>query len=362
MGTTNPRSPEEMTPEWLTAALRSRGTIKDAAVTSARVEPIGEGAGFLGQLARLHLTYDRSEAGAPVTVIAKLPTLDPGGREVCRLFEFYEREIRFYDRIAPDVTLRVPRAYYTSMDPAADDFLLLLEDLCDVRMVDEVAGCTAQEAEQIIRGIAEQHARWWESPALAEVETWMPAVNAPVQQTAEPAYNQAWEPFLQMFGDAQSQKVRAIGEAMKTKIVAILHELAPAPRTIIHGDWRLDNIFFGSDCVAAIDWQIATIGRGAFDVGYFLSSCIEPEVRRAEEMRLLRLWHEIATAGHSNGYTFDDALIDYRRSVLFCNVYTVVAIGNLAAANDRGLALFHAWLRRRSAAIEELEAGALLPA
>ena len=280
MGTSNPRSPDEMTSEWLTAALRSRGALKDVSVNDVRVEPIGVGAGFLGQLARLHLTYDGDEAGAPATAIAKLPTLDPGGREVCRLFEFYEREIRFYDRIAEDVTLRVPRVYYTALDPTADDFLLLLEDLCDVRMVDEVAGCTAQEAEQIIRGIAEQHARWWESGKLDDVSTWMPCINAPVQQTAEPAYNQAWEPFLQMFGEAQSDGVRAIGEAMKTKVVAILDTLAPAPRTIIHGDWRLDNIFFGSDCVAAIDWQIATIGRGAFDVGYFLSSCIEPGVRR----------------------------------------------------------------------------------
>ena len=97
-------------------------------------------------------------------------------------------------------------------------------------------------------------------------------------------------------------------------------------------------------------------------MGYFLSSCIEPGVRRAEEMRLLRLWHEIATAGNSKGYTFDDALTDYRRSVLFCNVYTVIGIGNLAAANDRGTALFHAWLRRRSAAIEDLDAGELMPA
>ena len=44
MGTATPRSPEDMTPEWLTMALRSGGAISDASVTARRIEPIGAGA------------------------------------------------------------------------------------------------------------------------------------------------------------------------------------------------------------------------------------------------------------------------------------------------------------------------------
>ena len=355
-----PRSPEEMTPEWLTMALQSRGAVKQAQVTARRIEPIGAGAGFLGQLARVHLEYDRAEQGAPLSAIVKLPTLDPGGREICRLFQFYEREINFYEHIASECSLRVPHLYYSKQHVEEDDFLLLLEDLRGVAMGDEVAGCSAQEAELAIRSIAGFHRTWWERPELDKID-WMPAVNAPVQQSAEPAYNEAWEPFVKTFGAHQSERMLKVGEAMKTHVIDLLNALAPAPRTILHGDWRLDNIFFGEGTIAAIDWQISTIGRGAFDVGYFLSSCIEPEIRRAEEMRLLRLWHETVTEG-DGAYSWDDALTDYRRAVLFCNVYTVIGIGSLDAANERGVALFNAWLRRRTAAIEDLDAGELIPA
>lgn len=360
-----PRTMAELTPAWLTAALRERGVIgAQTSVTQAWSESIGAGAGFLGQLARVHLRYDGEAAGAPATLIAKMPTLDPGGRAVCRIFQFYEREIRFYEQIASGVSqLRVPRAYYTAMDIDADDYLILLEDVCDARMGDEVAGCTAEEAERVVRSIAAFHAAWWESPQLDQVD-WMPYINAPVHQSAEGSYNQAWEPFLEMFGEKLTPAMREIASNMRAHVIDLLNSLEAPPRTIVHGDYRLDNVFFcaagAPQTVATIDWQISSRGRGIFDVAYFLSSCVDPEIRRAEERRLVRLWHEIATAGHE-GYSFYDAWTDYRRAVLYCNVYTVIGIGTLDAANERGMALFNAWLTRRCAAIEDLNAGELMP-
>jgi hypothetical protein len=37
------------------------------------------------------------------------------------------------------------------------------------------------------------------------------------------------------------------------------------------------------------------------------------------------------------------------------HVYTVIALGTLDTANERGVMLFNEWLRRRAAAIEELD-------
>ena len=357
---TIPRSAEQLTPEWLTAALRERGVIRDATVTSLRPERIGAGAGFLGQLVRLRAEY--SGGRGPATVIAKMPTLDPGGREICRLLQFYEREIRFYDGVAPRIgALRVPKCYFAAMDIEADDYLLILEDITDARIGDEVAGCSAEEAERAVRRLAEFHRGWWETPDLERLE-WMPYINGPATGMSEGSYQQAWEPFLQMFGDRLSPRMRQVGDEMRTRVIDMLNEMALAPRTIVHGDYSLDNIFFSEgDGLAVIDWQISSRGRGMFDVAYFLASCVEPDVRRAHERRLVELWYDAVRSVAGETYSFDDAWEDYRRAVLFTNVYTVVAIGALDAANERGTALFEAWFRRRNAAIEELDAGELMP-
>jgi hypothetical protein len=66
-------------------------------------------------------------------------------------------------------------------------------------------------------------------------------------------------------------------------------------------------------------------------------------------------WHDIISESNdTKDYTLDDAFHDYRVSSLFMHVYTVVALGTLDSANERGVMLFHEWLRRRCAAIEEL--------
>lgn len=82
-----PRTPGDITSEWLTSALRGTGTIKKSAVTSFELDPdIAAGAGFMGQLARLKLHYDKPELNAPSSLIAKFPTHDPGNRFIADLF------------------------------------------------------------------------------------------------------------------------------------------------------------------------------------------------------------------------------------------------------------------------------------
>src|ERR1700758_263632 len=94
-----PSGPKALTPEWLTRALRSTGTINDATVKSFSVEVLGEGQAFTGQITRLSLKYDIDEEGVPKSLISKFPASDPGLRTVWNRYRLYEREIRFYKEI-----------------------------------------------------------------------------------------------------------------------------------------------------------------------------------------------------------------------------------------------------------------------
>ena len=364
MGTlTIPAAPEAITAAWLTDALCRGGVISDARVASVDTEIVGAGVGFIGQLARVRLTYDRDEANAPASLVAKFPTLDPGGRAIGNLFRFYEREVRFYEEIGGDCGLRAPKRYFSHADPAADQYILLLEDMAHARVGNDLDACTVAQAELVIRHAAQFHARWWESAALDRL-AWMPNTNDPVHQSAQPAYQQAWPVFLGMYGDRLSPGLRATGEALQHRIISVLDQLAAGPRTISHGDYRGDNMFFGPQDgqLTLCDWQISTKGRGAFDIAYFLSMSIPADVRKREEMRLLRLWHDTLVERGVTDYPWEQALYDYRLAMLYCWVYVVISIGSLDPANQRGMALFDAIFDRRRAAMEELDIGELLPA
>lgn len=358
------RTPEEMTAEWMTEALRKNGVIRDASVVAATPEPVGVGVGFLGQLARIRLTYDRPEGGTPASCIAKLPTLDPGGLQIGNTFRFYEREIRFYDEIAGKTELRVPARYYSDMDLERGEYILVIEDLAPAMVGDQMPGCSVQQAEVAFRNIAAFHAAWWDRAELEQLD-WMPDIDSGVQQIAEASYQQCWQPFCQMMGEQMSSELLAIGEALQHQVVNIQHEFAKPPRTINHGDFRLDNMFFaapeGGAPFSICDWQIASKGRGTFDLAYFASNSLPPALRTEHEMRLLKIWHDEVTARGVSGYSFDDAVRDYRLGVLYSWMYAVIAIASLDPANERGLALFNAWFQRASTAIDELKVAELMP-
>ena len=358
-----PAGPQDLTPQWLTHALRQTGAIGDAKVKSFDAETIAEGVGLIGQLARVRLHYDGAEAGAPASLIAKFPAEAQENRDAGNLFRFYEREIRFYEEIADEVELRTPRRYYSAMDVDAGEYVLLLEDLAPARVGDQLASCSPEEADLAIRELAKFHATWWESPRLTEMD-WMPVVNDPVNRSAEEAYQDAWDPFLDRFGSTLPGWLIETGERLGKNVINILDWFAEPPRTIGHGDYRLDNLFFatpqGGDPLAVIDWQISYRGRGVFDLAYFMSTNLHPHERKAREMEVLKTYRRILTENGVCGYEFDQCLYEYRVATLFCLIYPVISGGTYDLANERGVALVSAMLDRTVAAIGDLDAAAVL--
>ncbi len=356
-----PESFADITPAWLTKALRAGGAIQTAAVVSCEKQTIGEGVGFMGQLARCNLTYDRQDDGAPATVVAKLPAPAPENRTIAGLFNFYEIETSFYRELAARTPLKTAASYYGAFQAEGKKFVLLLEDL-PPSTVDQVSGCGETQAAVAVSELAKLHGTSWESPKLASL-AWLPRSNDPARaMLAQGAYQQAWAPFVQAFGANLPPAMLDLGERFGPKVTAVMDQLGGSPWTLIHGDYRLDNLFFApNDSLTVIDWQIISRGRGAFDLAYFLTGSLTPANRRAWEMELLHEYHRLLQDEGVKGYEFERLYEDYRRSVLFSFLYAVIVLGQLDTNNERGLAVFQATLERTVTAILELNAGELLP-
>ncbi len=55
-------------------------------------------------------------------------------------------------------------------------------------------------------------------------------------------------------------------------------------RTLVHGDYRLDNLLFakdGTDCVAVLDWELSTIGHPYADLAAVIMQWQMPPAARA---------------------------------------------------------------------------------
>jgi hypothetical protein len=364
MATTQlPRTIDALTPAWLTQVLREGNHIGDASVIGVEAVSVGQGVGILCRLARLTLQYDRPAPGAPASAVVKIPSADPQTRGMATAFKFYEREVRFYDELAARVSLPTPACYYGAFDAGSGDFVLLLEDLGGSRIGDQLASCSLDDARLALDELTKLHIAWWNKPEL-ETLTWVPATEDPVNKAGLSLYPLAWPGFVERLGSTCPAAMLRTGEKLGAQAGAILERFSAGPRTLLHGDYRLDNLFFGvrpaDPPLTVIDWQIAVRGVGTYDIGYFLTQSLEPQVRATHEMDILKRYHQALMDGGVQGYSWDQLLSDYRWTALFCFAYPVMGGGLGDLSNDRGRALAEAMMHRSAAAILDWKAGELL--
>ena len=348
-----PHTPEEITAAWL-------GEKVGANVTDFSMEQIGIGVGLLGRLYRITLTGD----GAPATVIAKFPTLDEGARmNITAPLGFYSNEVNFYNEGAPLTPLHTPKKYEAQFDPETGDFVLLIEDVGGRRCEDQTVGCTVHAAEVALDALAEMHAHWWNSD-FKQIPWVKSYVDPPYPQVIAGMFKQSWPVALEVLGDQMAPHIRDFGESFPDLVPWFLEQASQPPFTFCHGDYRLDNLFFGvapdDPPVTVVDFQISFKGNPGYDLGYFISQSLATDVRRAHQESLIdRYAADIAKAGHPMDR---DALnASFAQTVAYCFVYPIVATGQIEVTNERMRELCSGMLDRAVAAIEDTDALSLLP-
>jgi len=345
----------ELTPDYLTEALRYGGHLADGSVHTVEASPLGAGIGFVGQLARLTLTYEGDSGGLPDVIVAKFPIVDPVARYLAKVFGFYRTEAGCYQQ-ASTIGLGVPTPV-TYLSEVSDDgagTLILMEDLSDGRMADQVVGADLADACVVIDAAAQLHATWWESPRLDEL-TWLRPLNNPAYMGVGDQYVQSWPAFAGMFADAPAAALE-VGQRIGPQLPPTYDWImANRPTTLAHTDFRLDNFFFGrGDApVTIIDWQLTVRSSGAFDLGYFLVQSLTTEMRREHGDALLRRWHRGLVDRGVVGYTLDDAYADFHESVMLQMSIPVISAANLDPANDRGRQLLECMGQRACQALAD---------
>ncbi len=361
-----PERTEDATPEFVTEALREGGVLgPDTTVAEVEHEPIGVGVGIVGQLARLALRYDGQAAGAPGSVVLKLPSQFPENRAVGDHYNFYEREGRAYEQLCGKLAMRTPRCYWNRIDVERGQFGLLIEDLGGRTSISQVAGVGEQRARQALVSLAHLHSEWWESPVIDGL-TWMPRLDDPITLAAGQGYRDAWPLFVDRVSPVLPAGALELGERTKDAFEDVLRACcAESPVTVVHGDFRIDNLLFDDhapddDAVAVLDWQISGKGPGVFDVAYLLSGSMDVEERRRSERSILRSWYD-ALGPVAGGYSFERAWDEYRRALLVTTVYGVIPAAQMDPANERGRELVEAMNVRSFTACLDLGSAELLP-
>ncbi len=348
----------ELTTEWLQSALAPH--LDGGKLAGFEYQIIGVGEGFMGQLARVSLSYANQVTG-PETIIAKFASTSPQTREMARAQNYYQREVGFYRDIGGDVGIPIPECYFSAYIEAGNHFVLLLEDLAPGEASDQVQGTDRETSRQVIEHFAGLHARWWNSERLGELEwaKWL-MHEIPMEEGLAQLESSLREAEATGKFDAYPEMKRLM------YLLPPLFRVKPQPPfpfTLTHGDLRSDNIIRRTEAggrFAVIDWQLCGKGDPVNDIARWLVQSITIEDRRETEQALLGLYHRKLLENGVKDYSYRTFINNYKINLVVVLLMFSMSMEDVDQSSARAQALFHEFYSRLDAALVDWEIEKLL--
>ncbi len=325
--------PTAVTPAWINEALERKGiraTVKDLTIETV-------GTGQLGETRRFHLQYAGARPDdAPATLVGKFPSDDETAANSGKELGFYRAELMFYRELAHRTEINTAEVYVAELNDN-NDFVLLLEDLAPAVQGDHMQGCSVEQARLALNEAALLHAPFWNNKEL-EQQPWLYIPDGAQGFYTTELLESSWQHYRKTYGDKSDPQVITLCDKFVRN-----HAGWNTPRLVnrcySHNDFRVDNMLFGGERVAVVDWQTANYLGSGMDVAYFIGSAFDRDTRRAVERDLLLEYHADLLARGVTNYSFDELMNDYRHYT-FAVLVVAIAATVIVKQTERGDHLF----------------------
>jgi thiamine kinase-like enzyme len=143
-----------------------------------------------------------------------------------------------------------------------------------------------------------------------------------------------------------------------------VEHLNERPQTLIHGDFRYDNLFFNSDNgqlnLTAIDWELFGSACATYDISYFVASSLRIDQRREFESTLLNEYHRVLVRRGVDDYDFETFYHDYKLSFAYFIELWVLTAAYLELTDPRGIEYLSVSMKRLDAIVADHDVEVLI--
>lgn len=348
-------NPQALDLQWVNQMLGHIG--HDAKASSVRSAAIGT-----GQTAHSErFVFSLEGSDQPLSLVGKFPSPDATSRATGHTHGAYRREVHFYQQLANKVAVNIPALVYADIDPDNSDFVLLLEDATPAMQGDQLAGCDEPAAAAVLEQAAALHAPLWGDASLPSYDFLSGAAGSQPLEAA--LIETMWQQFLARYAQRLPESIVAVGATLIDGWSSYSQPYT-GPKTLTHGDFRLDNLLFdlhadGGIAVTVVDWQTVGVGCAAHDVAYFVGSSFTPEVRRELEPKLLANYLAQLRDRGVTDYSFGQLWFDYRR-YSYAGYFMAIIASILVEQTPRGDDMFMLMAMRHGQQAIDLDSAATL--
>lgn len=347
------RHPRELTKDWAQRVVNKH--YSHVVVSSLDIVSVE-----IGTTTRVRVKVDHNEPTIlPSQWFVKLPSMAWQARMITALPRLLHTEVRFYNEVAPSVSVTVPR-YLAAQSKLGRGATLVLTDVTEFGAVPGNPGdaLTFSQAAMVVEQLANFHARFWKKEGFNHTYSWMAG---PIRRL---------EDFLgtAMAVPLMKRGLHQAGELVPSKLHAqaihyarhrrqAMRFLTEAPQTLVHHDCHPGNLFWHQSQPGLLDWQLVRFGEGISDIAYFLSTALKPEIRRLYEASLIAIYAQGLEDNGVAGIDVNELQQRYRAHLIYPFEAMIVTLAIGGIMNQE---INHELIRRTATAVEELDAFAAI--
>ncbi len=263
---------EVLDPQWLSEALEDISS-DDRIVAATTVESTKT----LAEKVRFRITIQGGDGRQRVRAYCVKAHLagSPGHTLVA--------EARFYRELAPLVEIRTPRAYFAGVDEAADQAMIIMDDVISAggQFLSAKTPYSLATTRDSLGQLAGLHASTWGDARTANLGWLSPRIG-------EMADLFPTEALQQLLDDGRAPGVATELRDAENLVEAVRRTAHHELTCVIHGDTHSGNVYLdGAGRASWLDWQVVQRGNWATDISYHLATVLDIDMRRAHETELL---------------------------------------------------------------------------
>ena len=307
-----PHHPDDVTPQWLSARLQSKGLLNTGKIVS--IDSRFLGGIYLAKSAILKIHYDQEKTDGPQSLFIKISDPDEQFGDVSA------GEIAFFRQHYP-TTLPIIQCIDSFIDEESGKGCLLLEDISQTHTQHPwPLPPTMSQCKAIVLALAQVHSYWWNSPALESTNENSLHFNR--QRRIADQLPSTVPSFVNYLGDRLTRNRKEIMYEVCRQLPRLLAKriCSTQSTTLIHGDPHFWNFMIPINSKThrpiIIDWEEWNRGVCGYDLAYMIAYQWNQDRRDQHEIPLLHLYHEELIKRSVCDYCFNDLIDDYRLGCL----------------------------------------------
>ncbi|MEO6093066.1 MAG: hypothetical protein ABIT04_08530 [Novosphingobium sp.] len=280
-----PLTIEHVTTAWLDAAINS--WTPGAGITASQIVEV-----IHGTCTKLHIRLERNAAaraaGIPECVVLK-GGFEPHSRA---MHAMHGLEVHAYADVAPVSPLRMPRCYFAGYDAEAHQGIVIMEDL-RARGVTFLHPQRPQQPNSVVHRLsklAKHHAMSWGGK---DIEPGGRFAFAPDYIDGFETYGasiltpEVWRSYVESSrGAAASVRFHSL-DWMRGVLAKLSRHSKIVPRTLLHGDTHLGNLYIDIDGEPGFFDSLPHVGPPMIEIAYHICCALDLADRRTHERGLV---------------------------------------------------------------------------